>query len=85
MLGPLAVIANGAAVELGAPKQRSLLATLLLHAGETLPRHRLVEAVWGESPPSSAAQSLQVYVHNLRRALGPERIETVGEASMSGM
>jgi predicted ATPase/DNA-binding SARP family transcriptional activator len=78
VLGPLAVRANGAPVELGAPKQRALLATLLLHAGETMPRHRLVEAVWGEAPPSSAAQSLQVYAHNLRRALGAERIETVG-------
>ncbi|MCW2964599.1 MAG: Transcriptional regulator [Actinomycetia bacterium] len=78
VLGPLAVLANGAPVELGAPKQRSLLATLLLCAGETVPRHRLVEAVWGEAPPSSAAQSLQVYAHNLRRALGAERIKTVG-------
>jgi predicted ATPase/DNA-binding SARP family transcriptional activator len=78
VLGPLTVLANGAPVELGAPKQRALLATLLLHAGETVPRHRLVEAVWGESPPASAAQSLQVYAHNLRRALGADRIETVG-------
>jgi predicted ATPase/DNA-binding SARP family transcriptional activator len=78
VLGPLAVHANGAPLELGAPKQRSLLAALLLHAGETMPRHRLVEAIWGESPPASAAQSLQVYVHSLRRALGAERIETVG-------
>jgi predicted ATPase/DNA-binding SARP family transcriptional activator len=39
---------------------------------------QLVDGLWGDTPPASALQSLQVYVHGLRRALGAERIETVG-------
>jgi DNA-binding SARP family transcriptional activator len=65
-------------VPLGAPKQRALLAALLVHAGEVLTRDRLIDALWGDEPPASAAQSLQVYVHGLRKALGAGRIETHG-------
>jgi len=57
-----------------------VLAELLLHAGEVVPRDHLVDAVWGETPPESAVASLQVYVHGLRRALGSDRIETRGNA-----
>jgi len=39
---------------------------------------QLIDGLWGEEPPASALQSLQVYVHGLRRALGAERIETAG-------
>jgi len=69
---------DGAPLPLGGPKQRATLAELLLHAGEVVTRDHLVDAVWGEQPPGNAAASLQVYVHGLRRALGPERIETHG-------
>src|SRR6185312_2625123 len=51
---------------------------LLLRAREALPRAALVDALWGEAPPASAVQSLQVYVHGLRKALGADRIETRG-------
>ncbi len=78
MLGPIAVLIDDRPVALGAPKQRALLATLLVHGGKLVTRDRLVDAVWGEEPPASAQQSLQVYVHGLRRALGVERIETHG-------
>jgi predicted ATPase/DNA-binding SARP family transcriptional activator len=78
LLGPIAALADGRALALGAPKQRALLATLLLQPGEVVSRDRLVDSVWGEDPPASAQQSLQVYVHGLRRALGAERIETHG-------
>jgi len=43
-----------------------------------LPRERLIDAIWGEDPPDSAPNSLQVYVHGLRRVLGAERIERSG-------
>jgi predicted ATPase/DNA-binding SARP family transcriptional activator len=78
MLGPIAVLDDGRPLPLGAPKQRALLVALLLQAGEVVARDRLIDAVWGEDPPASAQQSLQVYVHGLRRALGAERIETRG-------
>ncbi|MDX6452596.1 MAG: hypothetical protein QOH16_2645 [Gaiellaceae bacterium] len=78
MLGPIAVLADGRPLPLGAPKQRAMLVALLLQAGEVVSRDRLIDAVWGEDPPASAQQSLQVYVHGLRRALGAGRIETYG-------
>jgi predicted ATPase/DNA-binding SARP family transcriptional activator len=71
-------VSGGQVVPLGAPKQRALLAELLLHAGGVLSRDHLVDALWGGRPPSSAHNTLQVYVHGLRRVLGAERIETHG-------
>jgi predicted ATPase/DNA-binding SARP family transcriptional activator len=78
VLGPVEAVGVDGPLPLGAPKQRALLALLLLHANEVVPRERLVDAVWGDSPPRSAVQSLQVYVHALRRALGADRVETRG-------
>ena len=63
-------------VELGAAKQRALLAVLLLHAGETMSTERLVDALWGEKPPATAVKALQVYVSQLRKALGDGVVET---------
>jgi predicted ATPase/DNA-binding SARP family transcriptional activator len=63
---------------LGAPKQRALLAALLLRGNEVVARETLVDLLWGADPPRSAVQSLQVYVHGLRQALGADRIETHG-------
>jgi predicted ATPase/DNA-binding SARP family transcriptional activator len=78
VLGPIEALAGGGQVMLGAPKQRALLAVLLLNGNEVLARERLIDDLWGEEPPRSAVQSLQVYVHGLRQALGPDRIETHG-------
>jgi predicted ATPase/DNA-binding SARP family transcriptional activator len=78
LLGPVEARADGEALGLGAPKQRALLAALLLARGAVVPREQLVEAVWGEAAPESAIASLQVYVHGLRRALGDDRIRTHG-------
>jgi len=77
LLGALEVSSNGATAELGPPKQRALLAILLLHAGEIVPVDRLIDLLWGEHPPRTAAHSIQIYVSDLRRAieaLGGERI-----------
>src|SRR5215831_5020577 len=60
-------------VELGRPKQRALLAVLLVHANDVVSLDRLIEELWGEEPPPQAAASLQTYVSNLRRALEPGR------------
>src|SRR5204863_6442690 len=78
VLGPVQAFDDGRALPLGGPKQRALLAELLLHGGAVVSRDHLIEALWGEGPPESAAGWLQVYVHGLRRALGAERIETHG-------
>jgi DNA-binding SARP family transcriptional activator len=77
VLGPLSVLApGGAEVDLGPPKQRSVLALLLLARGAVVSNDRLIDALWGESPPPSALASLQAYVSNLRRALRDEASAT---------
>jgi predicted ATPase len=78
VLGPVEALLDGQPAALGAPKQRALLALLLVNRRRVVTAEQLVDGLWGESPPSSALQSLQVYVHGLRRALGSERIETAG-------
>jgi predicted ATPase/DNA-binding SARP family transcriptional activator len=78
ILGPVEALVGAGTVPLGPPKQRALLATLLLARGAVVSRDRLVDGLWGSDPPASAVESLQVYVHKLRRALGSARIETSG-------
>jgi DNA-binding SARP family transcriptional activator len=78
VLGPVEVVLDGGPVALGAPKQRGLLALLLVNRRRVVTADQLIDGLWGEEPPSSALQSLQVYVHGLRRVLGSERIETAG-------
>src|SRR3954447_9607334 len=73
------VLAEGEPVQLGGKKQRAVLAELVLRANSVVPRDRLLYALWGEDPPKSAVGTLQVYIHALRRALGPERMETSGD------
>jgi predicted ATPase/DNA-binding SARP family transcriptional activator len=79
ILGPIqALLDNGDPAVLGAPKQRGLLALLLVDRRRVVTAEQLIDGLWGDSPPASAVQSLQVYVHGLRRALGADRIETAG-------
>src|SRR4051812_10714377 len=69
ILGPLEVVENGRQVELGGPKQRALLAVLLLNANAVVSSDALVDALWGERAPQAAAKTLQAYVSRLRKAL----------------
>jgi predicted ATPase/DNA-binding SARP family transcriptional activator/Tfp pilus assembly protein PilF len=78
ILGPIEAVLDGESAALGAPKQRGLLALLLVNRRRVMTAEQLIDGLWGEAPPASALQSLQVYVHGLRRALGAERIETAG-------
>jgi DNA-binding SARP family transcriptional activator len=70
ILGPLEALAGRHAVPLGGPKQRALLAILLLNANRTVSVDRLVDDLWGERPPGTATHSVEVYVSQLRKALG---------------
>ena len=77
MLGPLEVVDDdGVPLQLGGPRPRALLAQLLLCANQAVSTDRLIDAVWGETPPASAPGALQVHVHALRKALGADRIVT---------
>ena len=49
MLGPLEVLSDGAPVQVDAPKQRALLAVLILHANQVVPSDRLLELLWGDA------------------------------------
>ncbi len=69
ILGPLDALHEGREVALGGSKQRALLALLLLHANEVVSTDRLIDELWGESPPAAAAKSVQVQVSRLRKAL----------------
>ena len=71
ILGSLEISADGATADLGPPKQRTLLAILLLHAGQVVPTERLIDLLWDEKPPRTATHSIQIYVSALRRSLEP--------------
>jgi len=73
ILGPLEVALDGASFAAKGRKPRALLALLLLHRNETVPAERLIDDLWGEKPPATAANTLQVYVSQLRK-LGEDRI-----------
>lgn len=78
MLGPLEVCTHGGPISLGGPKQRALLAILLLHANETVSRDRLIDGLWGDAAPPSASTSLDAYVYRLRNLLGRDRMARHG-------
>jgi predicted ATPase/DNA-binding SARP family transcriptional activator len=69
---------DGKSLPLGGGKQRAVLALLALEAGRVISRSALVDGLWEDDPPATAANILQVYVSQLRKALGPGRIRTVG-------
>src|SRR5512133_1688577 len=76
ILGPLEVWDGEKTLELGALRQRAVLALLAIHVGEVVPSERLITYLWGESPPPTAATSLQNAVSQLRKALGADVVET---------
>jgi hypothetical protein len=71
LLGALEAGSGGTVVDLGPPKQRAVLAILLLHVGEIVSTDRLIDLLWGEEPPRTAAHSIQIYVSDLRKSLEP--------------
>jgi WD40 repeat protein/DNA-binding SARP family transcriptional activator len=75
VLGSLEVFERGRQVPLGGPKQRLVLAHLLIGADRVVPVESLIEDIWGEEPPEAARSALQAYVSRLRKVLGTERLE----------
>jgi predicted ATPase len=78
ILGPLTVLAGDAPIALGTPRQRALLALLVVQAGELVTYDRLAEDLWNTHPPHTARHTLQTYAHRLRSVLDAEawRLET---------
>jgi YVTN family beta-propeller protein len=73
ILGPLEVSRAGRSVPLGGPRQRAVLALLLLEANRVVSMDRLAEDIWAGRPPEGWATTVQTYVFHLRRALEPDR------------
>jgi predicted ATPase/DNA-binding SARP family transcriptional activator len=76
LLGPLSVNRDGTEIALGGQKRRALLAVLLLEPNRVLSRDRLIDALWGEDPPETARNTVQVYVSQLRKLLPDATLET---------
>ncbi len=77
ILGPLEVV-DDEPLRLGGPKQRAVLAVLLLHRRNLVATDRLIEELWGGKAPATAGKTVQVYVSNLRKALGDGVLITRG-------
>jgi DNA-binding SARP family transcriptional activator/streptogramin lyase len=78
VLGHLRI--DGASAEVRGLKQRTLLAFLLIHAGDVVSTERLVDAVWGERPPPTATAIVHSYVRKLRAALADTPAELLTRA-----
>ena len=72
VLGPVEASADGRSLALGGSKQRAVLAMLGLEANRTVSADRLIEGLWGERAPASAAKMVQNYVWRLRTVLGED-------------
>jgi DNA-binding SARP family transcriptional activator len=71
VLGPVRAWIAGHEVDLGAARQRAVFAVLAAHAGRLVGRDELITAIWGDSPPATAAGNVYTYVSGLRRQLPP--------------
>lgn len=69
ILGPLEVCIEGENIQLGGPRERTVLAMLLLEANRVIPVERLIDAVWNDDPPATARGQIQICISNLRRRI----------------
>ncbi len=77
ILGPLEVVRDdGEPVPLGSPKQRTLLALLLIHVNQVLSTDRIIDCIWGAQPPASGVSTLRFHVSKLRTALQTDDLVT---------
>ncbi|MEV6767674.1 BTAD domain-containing putative transcriptional regulator [Nocardia sp. NPDC051030] len=73
VLGPIGLSVDESPISLGASMLRAVLARLVVAGGRAVTTDRLIEDIWEGQPPASAASVLQVHIHNLRRAMEPDR------------
>jgi DNA-binding SARP family transcriptional activator len=72
LLGPVRASRGHAELDLGSPQQKAVLAALLLAHGRHVGVHTLIDALWGDDAPRTAANTIRTYVSRLRRCLEPE-------------
>jgi DNA-binding SARP family transcriptional activator len=78
ILGPVELLKDDRPLRLGGARQRTLLAALLLHANEPLATSRLIDEIWGEDAPQTAAKVVQNTVSQLRKLLETEEARRSG-------
>ncbi|WP_216870217.1 BTAD domain-containing putative transcriptional regulator [Streptomyces brasiliscabiei] len=71
VLGPVRAWRGAEPLATGSPQQRALLAALLLREGRTATASELIDALWGDEPPSQALAAVRTYASRLRKALSP--------------
>ncbi|MGZ4316190.1 MAG: AfsR/SARP family transcriptional regulator, partial [Gaiellaceae bacterium] len=76
ILGPLEIVDETGPLLLGGLKQRAVLALLLIEAPKAVSTDRLIDALWAEQPPRTAATSLQNFISQLRKTLGADMLVT---------
>jgi basic membrane lipoprotein Med (substrate-binding protein (PBP1-ABC) superfamily)/DNA-binding SARP family transcriptional activator len=84
LLGSLGAESGDTPVDLGPPKQRAVLAVLLLNANEIVSTDRIIDMVWGDDPPRTAEHSVQLYVSDLRKALANGSTQEMIETRLPG-
>ena len=75
LLGPLLITVAGTPVAVGTPKQRAVLAMLLINRNRAVATDSLVDAAWEQSPAPAARASIHSYVSNLRRILADAEVD----------
>ena len=80
VLGPVEVVRDGSALVLGGPRQRALLALLLVAAPRPVPLDRLADELWHGEPPEGALTTIRAYVSKLRAVLGADAAITSSTA-----
>ncbi|WP_081654434.1 BTAD domain-containing putative transcriptional regulator [Mycobacterium sp. UM_WGJ] len=78
VLGPLQARRDGAPVAIPGAKPRAILTLLGLHGGAVVSAETLIDLLWGDAPPRTAAKALQTHISSLRRALGDGFVLTEG-------
>ncbi|MFH8379474.1 AfsR/SARP family transcriptional regulator [Kitasatospora sp. NPDC018058] len=73
VLGPVQAWLDGRPLSLGSPQQQAVLTTLLLHSGRPVTTQDLVDALWGDRPPTQAVAALRTYISRLRSVIEPRR------------
>ncbi|WP_406392973.1 AfsR/SARP family transcriptional regulator [Streptomyces sp. NBC_00887] len=74
VLGPVRAWSDGEALASGSPQQRALLVALLLRDGRTATAAELIDALWGDDPPSQALAAVRTYASRLRKILGQDTL-----------
>ena len=77
-MGPLQARHDGASVTIPGAKPRAILTMLGLHGGSVVSAETLIDLIWGDEPPRTAAKALQTHISSLRRALGDGFVLTEG-------